>query len=146
PRRRARIAASRPALRTRTQPQNMKRLVCLAMAAGLAYAAGPSRERAAARGLEFIYQTAGDPKNFERYGEDYLWCFYTISACSRDPALARRALDMGRERAAVWVRDYAHLPADARADQIWSLAFGAYAAQQLGFADPKLKEQIRQGA
>ena len=44
----------------------MKRLVCLAMAAGLAYAAGPSRERAAARGLEFIYQTAGDPKNFER--------------------------------------------------------------------------------
>src|SRR5205085_8251903 len=123
----------------------MRRLVCLAVAAGLAHASG-TREQAAARGLEFIYQTAGDPKNFERFGEDYLWCFYTISSCARDPALAHRALEMGRERAAVWVREYAHLPPNAGADQIWSLVFGAYAVQQLGFPDPKLKEQIRQAA
>ena len=80
----------------------MRRLVWLALAAGLAQGSGPDRRLAVERGLRFIYQTSREPKNFSIFGEDYLLCFYNIAVTSRDPALARAALAMGRERAAVW--------------------------------------------
>ena len=78
----------------------MRRLLWLAIAAGLALGSGPDRRLAVERGLRFIYQTACDPQNFAVFGEDYLWCFYSIGSTARDPALAREALAMGRERAA----------------------------------------------
>ena len=78
----------------------MSRALALALAAGLAASALPDRKQAVERGLRFIYRTACDAKNFAEFGEDYLWCLYSIGATSRDPALARQALSMGRERAA----------------------------------------------
>ena len=81
----------------------MRRALALAVAAaGLAASAPTDRKQAIERGLRFIYRTACDPKNFADFGEDYLWCLYSIGATSRDPALARLALAMGRERAAFW--------------------------------------------
>jgi hypothetical protein len=125
----------------------MRRALALAIAiAGLAASAPPDRKQAIERGLRFIYRTACDPKNFAGFGEDYLWCLYSIGASSRDPALARLALSMGRERAGVWQREHSALPANASANVLSDLLFGAYAAEQLGLPDPRLKEQIRRAA
>ncbi len=125
----------------------MKRLVWLALAGGLAMqGSGPDRQQAIERGLHFIYQTACDPKNFSTFGEDYLFCFYNIASTSRDPVLARTALEMGRERAGVWRRNNAELLANPRADTIYSTAFGAYLAEKLGYPNPRLKQEIRQAA
>jgi hypothetical protein len=124
----------------------MRRLLSLTLVSVIALGSGGDRKQAIDRGLRFIYRTASDPKNFGEYGEDYLWCLYSIGATSRDPDLARTALAMGRERAAVWRRNNAELPAGADAAAIADLAFGAYAAAQLGFPNPRLKEQIRLAA
>jgi hypothetical protein len=107
----------------------MRRAVALAVAiAELAAGTPPDRKQAIERGLRFIYRTACDQKNFAEFGEDYLWCLYSIGATSRDPDLARMALSMGRERAAVWQRDHRSLPANASAGVLANLLFGAYAA------------------
>jgi len=45
------------------------------------------RASAIRRGIEFIYRTAMDQGNFGRFGSDYLWCFYEISATSADARL-----------------------------------------------------------
>jgi hypothetical protein len=73
------------------------------------------RTRAVRRGLDFIYLTARDPSNFEIYGSDYLWCFYTIGASGSDPALRTAARRMGLERARHWRRTHQRLPEDADA-------------------------------
>jgi hypothetical protein len=125
----------------------MRRGLALAIAvAGLA-ASGPSdRKQAIERGLRFIYRTACDQKNFADFGEDYLWCLYSIGATSRDPDLARLALSMGRERAAFWQREHPALPSHANAEELSNLLFGAYASEKLRLPDERLKEQIRQAA
>src|SRR2546423_15368810 len=55
------------------------------------------RARAVRRGLEFIYRTALDQNNFETYGSDYLWCFYTVGASVSDARVRRLAQQMGVE-------------------------------------------------
>lgn len=104
------------------------------------------RRRAVLRGLRFVYQTALREENFEQYGSDYLWCFYTVSAAVRDPAVRRLARRMGVERARRWRRTHASLPADADAQTVADYAFGADAAQSLGLRAPRLKEHIRRAA
>ena len=49
------------------------------------------RARAIRRGLAFIYRLATAEKNFAAYGDDFLWCFYTLSATTADPWLKRTA-------------------------------------------------------
>src|SRR3954470_3964415 len=56
------------------------------------------RARALRRGLRFIYRLACVPKNFEAYGDDFLWCFYSLSASTADPWIRREAWRMGQER------------------------------------------------
>src|SRR6185295_19054867 len=94
------------------------------------------------RGLEFIYQTACVPKNFEMYGHDYLGCFHCIASTSKDVKLRRLARKMGQERAIQWRREHPKVPADADADVIADLVFGGYAADRLGVRGIGLKEQI----
>jgi hypothetical protein len=125
----------------------MRRLIALAAAAaGLATSAPPDRKQAIERGLRFIYQTACDPKNFADFGSDYLWCFYSIGTTSSDPDLGRTALNMGRELGVVWRQENAVLPANTTADDIGNLAFGSYAAEQMGLRDERMKELIRRAA
>jgi hypothetical protein len=38
------------------------------------------RAHAIRRGMEFIYRSATDTKNFTEHGDDYLWCFYSSAA------------------------------------------------------------------
>lgn len=104
------------------------------------------RARAVRRGLQFIYRTSLDDKNFGEYGSDYLWCFYTLSEALRDPearALARR---MGVERARRWRQLHRLLPPAADAATIADYAFGSDAADSLGVRDDRLKEEIRSRA
>ncbi|HEX8281952.1 MAG TPA: hypothetical protein VF588_01135 [Pyrinomonadaceae bacterium] len=104
------------------------------------------RARAVRRGLDFIYLTARDPANFEVYGSDYLWCFYTVGESVSDPAVRAAARRMGLERARHWRRTHRSLPEDADAHAVIDYAFGADAADSLGLKDPKLKIQIRRAA
>jgi hypothetical protein len=104
------------------------------------------RRRAVHRGLRFIYRTALDERNFEQYGSDYLWCFYTVGASVRDPAVRRAARRMGVERARHWRQTHRTLPADADAPTVSDYAFGADAADSLGVRDRRLRSQILRAA
>ena len=105
-------------------------------------------ERASAvrRGLEFIYRTALDRNNFEVYGSDYLWCFYTVGASVSDASVRRLAHQMGVERARLWRRTHRALPDDADSNTVIDFAFGGDAADSLGLRDDELKRQIRRAA
>ncbi|HKQ53395.1 MAG TPA: hypothetical protein VJT74_13555 [Pyrinomonadaceae bacterium] len=100
------------------------------------------RRRAVMRGLRFIYRTALDRRNFEDYGHDYLWCFYSLSAAVRDPAVRSAARGMGLERARFWRHNHRAVPLDAGAATIANLAYGADAADSLGVHDAELKRQL----
>lgn len=104
------------------------------------------RARAVRRGLRFIYRTSRVRDNFEEYGSDYLWCFYSLGNAVSDEAVQRMALRMGRERARLWRRQHRSLPKDADAGLVADYAFGSDAADSLGFKDERLKEQIRRAA
>lgn len=104
------------------------------------------RKRAIGRGLEFIYEVARDEDCFAAYGHDLINCFYFISDTSLDTTLRRTARRMGRERARLWRREHARLPAGADAETINEYVHGSYAADRLGLCDPALKEQLRRAA
>src|SRR5258708_4902107 len=71
------------------------------------------RNRALYRGLKFIYRTSLKHNNFDEYGSDYLWCFYTLSVTVKDERLRQMAREMGAERAARWRLTHKNLPSDA---------------------------------
>ena len=104
------------------------------------------RHRAVIRGLEFIYRNARNSRNFARYGSDYLWCFYTISASVNDDAVRRRAQEMGVERAQRWRELHDHVPRDVDAGTLIDLAFGSDAADSLGVRDHGIKKEIQEAA
>jgi hypothetical protein len=100
------------------------------------------RKLAIMRGLKFIYRTALIRKNFEDYGQDYLWCFYTLSVAVRDERVRLLARRMGTERARAWRRAHRSVSADADAATVSNLAYGNDAADSLGFEDPEFKRQL----
>jgi hypothetical protein len=105
------------------------------------------RARAVERGMRFIYRTALVERNFEQYGGDYLWCFYSVGASVRDSGLRRLARRMGRERARVWRLGHRALPVDTDAATIMDFTFGDDAANSLGVGDGgRLKAQLRRAA
>ena len=104
------------------------------------------RDRAIRRGLRFIYRLARVGKNFTEYGDDMLWCFYTLSSTAADPWLKRTAWAMGQERARQWRRDNPRVPADADADDVASLVFGSYAADLLEVRDDAMKPALAKAA
>lgn len=98
------------------------------------------------RGLRFIYRTALKRQNFEDYGHDYLWCFYSLSAAVSDAEVRRTARRMGMERARFWRLTHRTVPPDADAGMINNLAYGNDAADSLGVYDHRLKEQLKRAA
>jgi hypothetical protein len=105
-----------------------------------------AREKAAERGLNFIYSTARDPENFSLYGFDYLFCLDWISATSLDGQLRRLARKMGRERARHWRVENRKVPRDVDADAVTSFVFASAAADRLGIRDGAIKAQIERAA
>jgi len=104
------------------------------------------RTRAIRRGLRFIDRLARDRRNFAEYGDDMLWCFYSISATAADPWLKRTAWAMGQERARQWRRNNPRVPAGANADDVASLAFGSYAADLLNVRNDAMKPALARAA
>jgi prenyltransferase/squalene oxidase-like repeat protein len=104
------------------------------------------REQAVERGLEFIGRIASNPKYFSRWGHDLLWCFYTVSATSKDERLREMAGRMGRERAQQWRHDHAELHFQD-ADELANFVEGVYAEEQLlGQHDEALERSIQAAA
>lgn len=124
------------------------RLAALLLVTALpAYGAPLSkRDVAIHRGLKFIVSVANDPAHFAAYGDDLLWCLYSISATSSDAKLRALALSTGRERALVWRRAHNQVPPTPNAGTIAELVFGSYAADRLGVPDAALKNQLRTAA
>src|SRR5689334_7876740 len=104
------------------------------------------RARAVARGLNYIYRTSLNRRNFAEYAGDYLWCFYTLSVAAHDEKLKQTARRMGLERALAWRRFHQTLPRNADAATIEDYVFASDAADNLNVRDDRLKEQIRQAA
>jgi len=104
------------------------------------------RDRAIRRGLRVIYRLARVRKNFTEYGDDMLWCFYTLSTTAADPWLKRTAWAMGQERARQWRRDNPRVPVNANADKVASLVFGTYAADCLEVRDEAMKPALTEAA
>jgi hypothetical protein len=98
------------------------------------------------RGLKFIYRTALVRSNFEDYGPDYLWCFYTLSVAVEDAQVRRMARRVVRERARAWRRAHRSISVDADAAIISSLAYGNDAADSLGVYDQEFKRQLVRAA
>jgi len=125
-------------------------LCCLIAALGTAntLCAAPLDERHAAidHALNFLYKTASDDAAFSRFGEDLLWCFYTISHTSADRDLSESAGTMGREMAVRWRKSHRHVPPDASAGSIFLLVTGSYSADRLGFPDRRYKSELRKAA
>jgi hypothetical protein len=105
-----------------------------------------ARERAILRGLNFIYRTALNPRNFREHGPDYMWCFYSLSEAFKDGKASRAARQMGIERARFWRRTHRHVPADADAGLIAGLTYGDDAATSLGLKDDTWREQLKRAA
>jgi hypothetical protein len=146
-------------------PLSRRRFLLLALAAGLtgpaitaparaaprplwpgARFSSDDRDRAIRRGLHFIYRLARNRRNFTAYGDDMLWCFYSLSATAADPWLKRTAWQMGQERARRWRRENPRVPANADADDIASLVFGSHAADSLGVSDAAMKPALVEAA
>src|SRR5262245_19364450 len=104
------------------------------------------KARAVRRGLDFVYRTARDAKNFAEYGSDYLWCLATIASSTSDPDLKARATRMALERGREWRRIHPRVPKDADADGIADLVFGALAADNLGLRDEAMKRDLARAA
>ena len=104
------------------------------------------RKRAIMRGLKFIYRTSLQRENFADYGEDFLWCFSTLSEAVQDADFRREAKRMGIERASQWRREHPAVPANARAGLISDLVFGNDAAESLGVRDERFREQLKLAA
>src|SRR5215813_6767698 len=100
------------------------------------------KARAVRRGVNFVYRTAKDAKNFGEYGSDYLWCFYTIAATTSDRVLKARATKMALERGREWRRIHPGVPANADAEDIADLVFGALAADSLGLRNDQMKRDL----
>lgn len=108
----------------------------------LAYAGDAERARAIERGLQFIYRVASNPKDFAEWGDDMLWCFYSISASAKDPEVREMAYKMGHERAIEWRRIHPEPPADD-VDDLSNFVFGTDAADRLGVRDDAMRDRIR---
>jgi hypothetical protein len=97
--------------------------------------------------MRFIYATARDERNFELYGSDYLWCFYSVGASVSDAGVRRMAWRMGRERARAWRLGHSELPGGADAATVMDFVFGNDAADSLGVRDGgRLKAQLGRAA
>lgn len=126
-------------------------VVPLSLAASTAFATPawavgqPSREaRSAAvqRGLWFIYRLALDKENFASFATDFLWCFYTISVTSADPAIRKLAREMGRRMGLRFRRWWPRLPPGTDAEWTGELMMGVYAMERLGLQHRLLRADL----
>jgi hypothetical protein len=94
--------------------------------------------------LRFVYRNALQRQSFDKYGPDYLWCFYTISASVSDEAVRRTAHQMGVERARRWRQLRPTVPERADANDVLDFVFGSDAADSLGVPDERVRSQIKE--
>src|SRR2546423_1503801 len=104
------------------------------------------RNRAIARGLEFIYRTACETQNFDCYGFDYLSCFCGIALTAPAGPRRTRAQARGAELARRWRAKNSTLARDADADDVVHFLSADDAAARLGLPDARLKSQIQKAA
>ncbi len=108
----------------------------------------PSQKAAAVeRGLRFIYKTSHNKKAFSNWGQDYLWCFYTISVSAADPKLKALAWKMGQDRARHWLRLNPGIPEKfATSGEVSYWVFASHSAILLGAPVPPNKDVLRKAA
>jgi hypothetical protein len=104
------------------------------------------RDLAVERGLQFIGHIASNPKHFQEWGYDLLWCFHTISNTAKNEHLREMAHRMGQACARQWLQEHVELPADD-ADELTGFVFGLDAAERLlGVHDEALQYRVQKAA
>ena len=105
-----------------------------------------NRSKALMRAIQYIDQSANNPKNFLDQGSDYLYCFYSIATTARDSALQTAAERMGRKYAKQWAKTSSKVPATPRPNEIADLVSGWLSASRLGQSDERINPELRQAA
>lgn len=103
----------------------------------------PVRLRAVSRALRLLYTLACRKSTFEKYGGHFLLAFYFIGTTTGNPAIRRRALRMGRERARRWTRQWHRTQRPLNARAVLDDVFASYAARQLGIRDDRIRRELQ---
>jgi hypothetical protein len=127
-------------------PPLLRALTLSFVITGTLHAQTGDRAAAIERALDFIRHTASNPAAFAEHGDDFMFCFYTISRTAQDPKLRASATKMAREAALKWRAANPHAPSDADADTVADLVAAAYVADGLGAPDPGFKAELRAAA
>jgi hypothetical protein len=139
-------------------PRRSVRIGLICLLAALPVASAPARlwegseytaaqrDRAVLRGLRFIESVAENPKYLEGYGDDLLWCLYSVSRTSADARVRQEAAGAARRAARRWGQSHSVLPAHPDADDLLSLATGHAVLERLGVPAAGMKDRIRAAA
>src|SRR5215813_6113597 len=101
------------------------------------------RNSAVERGLGFIADAASDPKHFTEWGQDLMWCFYTITNTAKNTRLREMACNVGQERARQWRRQFVEPPTN-NVDALSRFVFGTDIADKLlGNSDDAMRRRIQ---
>ncbi len=104
------------------------------------------RDAAVRRGLDFVIKMARDHQVFEDYAPDLLFALHNIADTSADRELRRIAFEASRERAREYRRLHPALPPEPDAPMLAVLAYGSWAADNIGIPDPAAKKAIAAAA
>jgi hypothetical protein len=98
------------------------------------------------RALDYIERSARAPKQFSRWGSDYLYCFYSLAVTARDPELRAAAARLASEFAKRWANMEATVPPNAGSADIAFMVFGWLPAELLGESDARIKPDLIRAA
>lgn len=104
------------------------------------------RDQAIGRGLQFINRVASNPKYFSLWGDDLLFCFYTISSTARNKKLREMARSIGEERARQWCSERTEVPLESVNDFVRFVHGTDVADKLLGESDEELWPRLREMA
>ncbi|MGH9873469.1 MAG: DUF6895 family protein [Pyrinomonadaceae bacterium] len=102
-----------------------------------------TRDKAIARGLDFIYRFGTSGKCFVDYGSFLICCFALLAATSRDPKLRRLGRDRAKQLLRRWSRMHPFLPADASSDLLLDFVLVRYALRRIRLSNSAGASAIR---
>ena len=100
------------------------------------------RLRAVSRALELLHLAARRESTFVEYSGHLLLSFFLIGTTSRNAAIARRSLEMGRERARHWQRRWVRTRRSLDRDNVLQEVLASYAADQMGVEHELIRREL----
>jgi len=102
-----------------------------------------ARRQAVGRALELLYAVSLTDSVFSAYDGHLMLAFALIGTTSRDPVLSQRAVEMGRNRALHWVRQWPLIQRSLNVDTVLQQVIACDASQRLGVASKHIARDLR---